>query len=167
RTVHACVLSVSSRETRIGAKGAACASAISPDFRSSSSARKATACSTRERPATSPSKSNTRRRRRTARNRSRNCATGGKRRAMCERDTFGGGTASPLSASASCAASWCASRRSVRGASGAGPEEALTLLLEPLPQPGGGLLHAPVLGESPGELLGGLLGLELGELGAL
>ena len=46
-------------------------------------------------------------------------------------------------------------------------EEALALVREPLAQPGRGLLHAPVLGEAPCELLGRLLGLELGELGVL
>src|SRR5581483_11177047 len=80
RTVlHCNILSWSARETLIGAKGAACASAISPALHSSSSARKATACSTRARPATSASKSNVRRRRSTPRKRSRNWETGGKR----------------------------------------------------------------------------------------
>ena len=40
-------------------------------------------------------------------------------------------------------------------------------LVEPAAQPVRGLLRAPVLGEAAGELLGGLLGLELGELGLL
>ena len=88
---------------------------------------------------------------------------------MCERDTFGGGTANPLSASASRAGSCGASRRSaLRGERRrAEAEEALALAREPLAQPGRGLLHAPVLGEPPGELLGRLLRLELVELGAL
>ena len=47
------------------------------------------------------------------------------------------------------------------------PEVALPLCFEPLAQPGRGVLHAAVLGEAPGELLGGLLRLELGELGLL
>ena len=152
-----------------GANGTACESAISPVLRSSSSATKATACSTRERPPTSPSKSNTRRRRSTARKRSRNCDTGGKRSAMCESDTFGGSTANPLSAPASADGllrgeppldAWRERRR-------AEPEEAVARLGQPLAQPGGGLLHAPVLGQPPRELLGGLLRLELGELVAL
>ena len=49
----------------------------------------------------------------------------------------------------------------------ADPEVALALLVEPLAQPDGGELHAPVLGEAPRELLGGLLRLELRELGLL
>ena len=47
------------------------------------------------------------------------------------------------------------------------PEEAVALGLEPLAQPAGGLLHPPVLGEPPRELLGRRLRLELGELGRL
>ena len=46
-------------------------------------------------------------------------------------------------------------------------EEAVALGLEPLREPRRRLLGAPVLGEPAGELLGGLLGLELGELGVL
>ena len=44
------------------------------------------------------------------------------------------------------------------------PEVELALLLEPLPQPHGGELHPPVLGETPRELLGGLLRLQVREL---
>ena len=40
-------------------------------------------------------------------------------------------------------------------------------MLEALREPAGRLLHAPVLGEAPRQLLGGLLRLELGELGGL
>ena len=46
-------------------------------------------------------------------------------------------------------------------------EVPLPLRLEPLAQPHGCLLHAPVLGQTARELLGGLLRLELGELGPL
>ncbi len=85
---------------------------------------------------------------------------------MCETETYGGSTASarsrldepqrllrcepPLGLG-------CKRRRP-------DPEEALTLIVEPVTQPDGCLLHAPVLGEAPRELLGGLLRLELGEL---
>ena len=44
------------------------------------------------------------------------------------------------------------------------PEEAVALAGEPLGEPGGRLLHPPVLGEPARELLGRLLRLELGEL---
>ena len=47
------------------------------------------------------------------------------------------------------------------------PEPAVLLRAEPLSEPGCRLLHPPVLGEPPRELLGGLLGLELAELGRL
>ena len=67
--------------------------AISPALRSSSNASSATACSTRDRPSTSLSKSKTRRSERSPRNRSRNCDTGGKRSAMCPSETVGGGDA--------------------------------------------------------------------------
>ena len=88
---------------------------------------------------------------------------------MCESDTFGGGTANPRSAVASASGSWAASLRSAFGASGAGPrrKKRLALLREALAQPDGRFLHAAVLGEPPRQLLGGLLGVELGELGAL
>src|SRR5690242_4852546 len=46
-------------------------------------------------------------------------------------------------------------------------EEAVALGGQPLAQPGGRLLGAPVLGEPPRELLRGLLRLELRELGRL
>ncbi len=46
-------------------------------------------------------------------------------------------------------------------------EEPLSLECEPFAHPRGGLLHASVLGEAARELLGGLLGLQLGELCAL
>src|SRR2546421_359264 len=46
-------------------------------------------------------------------------------------------------------------------------EVAVALGREPFAQPGRGLLRAPVLREPPRELLGGLLRLELGELGRL
>ena len=88
---------------------------------------------------------------------------------MCERDTFGGGTANPLNASASATGSCGASRRSALRRQRRRPEaeEAVALGGEPLAQPAGRLLHAAVLGEPPRELLGGLLRLELGQLGAL
>ena len=47
------------------------------------------------------------------------------------------------------------------------PEEEVAALVEPVAQQLRRLLRAPVLGEPAGELLGGLLGLELGELGVL
>src|SRR6185437_4612764 len=46
-------------------------------------------------------------------------------------------------------------------------EEAVALAGKALAEPAGRLLRAPVLGEPPGELLRGLLGIELGELGFL
>ena len=49
----------------------------------------------------------------------------------------------------------------------ADPEVALALAVEPLAQPDRCVLHPPILGEAPRELLGRLLGLELGELGLL
>ena len=88
---------------------------------------------------------------------------------MCERDTFGGSTANPLSDDGEL-------RRILVGEPALGPrrerrraeaEEALALVREPLAQPAGRLLHPAVLGEPPGELLGGLLRLEVGELGLL
>ena len=69
-------------ETLMGANGDAWLRSISPDLRSSSNARSATACSTREKPSTSASKSNSRLRVRSERKRSTNCETGGKRSAM-------------------------------------------------------------------------------------
>ena len=156
-------------EILIGANGAAWSIEISPERRSSSSARNATACSTRESSPTSASKSNRVRRRSTARNRSRNCATGGKRSAMCASDTSGGGTASSRSAAASRSRLL---RRELqldlrRERRRADPEEAVALGREPLAQPRRRLLHPPVLGEPPRELLGRRLRLELGELGRL
>ena len=69
------------------------------------------------------------------------------------------------SASGSCGAS-C---RSGSGASGAGPSRKKRSRSddEPLREPGRRLLHPPVLGQPPRQLLGRLLGLELGELGVL
>ena len=88
---------------------------------------------------------------------------------MWDNDTSGGGTARKRSTSASRSGSWGASCGSTFGASGAGPdpEEAVALAREPLAEPRGRLLHPPVLGEPPRELLGGRLRLELGELGRL
>src|SRR5439155_18880628 len=119
--IHESVLSTSAREILIGANGAAWSIAISPPLRSSSRARNATATSTRESPSTSASKSKRRRRRSSARKRSTNWPTGGKRIAMCASDTGGGSTASAQRRVASSAGSCAASRRSGRGASGAGP----------------------------------------------
>src|SRR5262245_10712017 len=68
RALHTATSSTAtSRDTRIGANGAACSSETSPARRNSSSARKATACSTRDKPATSWSKSKRARRPSTAR----------------------------------------------------------------------------------------------------
>src|SRR5262249_37416398 len=69
RTVHAELLSTAARAILIGANGAAWLISTSPCFRSSSSARNATATSVRGRPPTSWSKSNTRRRSSNARKR--------------------------------------------------------------------------------------------------
>src|SRR5207244_711290 len=127
RTVHSPVLSSLSvdscplRKILIGANGADCSMAISPVRRRSSSARKATACSTRESCPTSWSKSKRERRRSTARNRSRNCVTGGKRSAMWASETCGGSTASRRITCASFSGSCGASGVSGFGASGAGP----------------------------------------------
>ena len=84
-------------------------------------------------------------------------------------DGAGGSTASTRSAAASFSGSCGASLRSTFGASGAGPsrKKQVAPLLEPLAQELRRLLRAPVLGEPPRELLGRLLGLELGELGVL
>ena len=164
------LLSASAREILIGANGAACAIAISFCLRSSSSARNATAISTRESPATSWSKS--------------------KRRAPREAATASGrGTARPAGTGAPCARSTApaarpraraARRRAARAACGASfrsgdrrerrrpePEMQVAALVEPLAQEPRRLLRAPVLGEPARELLGRLLGLELGELGVL
>ena len=88
---------------------------------------------------------------------------------MCAVDGVGGSTASPRSAATSFSGSCCASLRSGFGASGAGPsaEEEVAALVEAPAQPVRGLLRAAVLGEAARQLLGGLLGLELGELGVL
>src|SRR5262245_36371797 len=94
---------------------------ISSARRSSSSARKATACSARDSPPSSESKSKRERRRSKARKRSRNCDTGGKRKAMWLSDTAGGSFAISRITSASCSGSCGASFRSGRGARGAGP----------------------------------------------
>src|SRR5205814_1569268 len=121
RTVHEASLSTSFCEILIGAKGAAWSILISPDRRRSSKARNATACSIRESSPTSWSKSKRDRRRRTARNRSTNCDTGGKRNAMWASETWGGSTASIRITCASRSGCWGASGVSTFGASGAGP----------------------------------------------
>src|SRR5205085_3054991 len=90
RTVHEASLSTSVREILIGAKGCAWSIETSPVRRSSRSARNATACSTRERPVISCSKSIRERRLSTERNRSRNWPTGGERSAMCARESCAG-----------------------------------------------------------------------------
>ena len=87
---------------------------------------------------------------------------------MCESETSGGGAASRRSVAASCsdpAREPCA--RAGRERRRAEPEEAVALAGEPLREPGGRLLHPPVLGEPARELLGRLLRLEVGELGLL
>src|SRR5207253_9736985 len=119
RTVQERLLSASAREILIGANGAAWAIATSFCFRSSSSARNATAISMRDRPSTSWSKSKRARRRSSERHRSRNCATGGKRRAIWAVEGAAGSTASSRSTAASCSGSCCASFRSTFGCSGA------------------------------------------------
>ena len=152
-----------------GGEGCAWLRAISPDLRSSSSASSATACSTRERPSTSLSKSKTRRRVSTRGSARGTARRAGSASAMCPSETVGGGTASARSAAPSASGSCGASRRSARGASGAGPirKNRSCSDAEALEEPGGSLLHAPVLGEASRELLRGLLGLELAELGGL
>src|SRR5207247_1361611 len=119
--VHSTLLSSSARRTRIGANGAACSSETSSVRRSSSSARNATACSTRDIPATSASRSNTLRRRNTERKRSRNRDTGGKRSSRCASETAGGSAASARNTAARRSGSCGASLRCSRGANGAGP----------------------------------------------
>ena len=89
---------------------------------------------------------------------------------MCASETVGGGDGERAQRVARARAGSCgASRRSSRGASGAGPSRKKRSRSPPSrsAQPRRGLLHAPVLGEPPRELLGRLLGLELGELGLL
>ena len=88
---------------------------------------------------------------------------------MCERDTFGGGTANPSRARGERdgvlpGEAALGARRERRR-----PEAEVAVALggHALAEPARGLLHAPVLGETPRELLRGLLGLELGQLGAL
>ena len=84
---------------------------------------------------------------------------------MCVSDTSGGSVASARSASARCAGSCGASFRSGFGANGEGPDPEEPVGGEPLPQPRGRLLHAPILLQPARELLRRLLGLELGQLG--
>ena len=88
---------------------------------------------------------------------------------MCPSETVGGGTASARSASPSARGSCAASLPLDLGRERRRPEPEAAVLLgaEALDEPGCGLLHAPVLGEASRELLGGLLGLELAELGRL
>ena len=153
-------------ETLIGANGAACSSAISPVLRSSSSARKATAWSTRESEPTSASKSKRRRRRRTARKRSRNCETGGKRSDMCASETSRRRRREQAQRRGELLRVLrrelpLRTRRERRRADA---EVAVALAGQPLGEPDGRLLHPAVLGEPARELLGRLLGLELGEL---
>src|SRR5581483_6769964 len=121
RSVHEASLSTSGREILIGANGPDCSIVTSPNRRRSRSARKATACSTRESDSTSWSKSKRERRFRTARNRSTNCDTGGNRSAMWFSETCGGSFASSRITSASRSGCCGASGTSTLGASGAGP----------------------------------------------
>ena len=88
---------------------------------------------------------------------------------MCASETCGGGSASSRSARRE-------KLRVLRGELPLGarrerrradPEVAVPLGPEPLRQPRGRLLHAAVLRQPASELLGRLLGLELGELGLL
>ena len=87
---------------------------------------------------------------------------------MCERDTFGG---APPTLAARPRAAGVLVGETPLGVGGerrrTEAEVAVALGGEPLAQPAGGLLHAPVLGEPPRELLGRLLRLEIGELGLL
>ena len=85
---------------------------------------------------------------------------------MCASETVGGSAASSRTTFASCSGSCGASRRSGCGASGAGPtrKNRSRSDRQPLGQPAGRLLHAPVLGQPPCQLLRGLLGLELRQL---
>src|SRR5918994_3666162 len=114
--------SAASREARKAQPPATFSSTIPPAFRSSSSARKATACSTRVIPCTSVSKSKRVRRESSARNRPRNCSTGGKRSSRCASETAGGSAARVRSVAARLSGSCGASRRCGCGARGAGPK---------------------------------------------
>ena len=83
-------------------------------------------------------------------------------------ETVGGGSASARSTFASASGSCGASLRSAAGQwRRPEPEPAIAFDGEPLPEPGGSLLHAPVLRKPPRELSSGLFGLELAELGGL
>src|SRR5439155_10923021 len=119
--LHAELLSLSGRETLIGANGAAWSMRTSFPLASSRSARNAAACSRRDSPSTSASSMNAFRRRRVARKRSRKRSIGGKRRPMCASDSGGGSARSTLIAAARSSGRPGARRRSGRGASGAGP----------------------------------------------
>ena len=161
-------LSLSGRETLIGANGAAWSSAISPALRSSSSARKATAWSTRE-------SDRPRRRSRSG------CGGAGRResaRGTGPRAESGApcGRARPGAAARRAAAASRELLRILRREPSLRPrrerrraeaEVAVALAGEPLGEPARRLLHPPVLGEPACELLGRLLRLELGQLGLL
>ena len=173
RAVHCSILpssvskrGSSAREILIGANGAACEIEISPSLRSSSRARNATACSTRERPFISASKSKRRRRSEHGPEPFHELRDGREpKRHVRQRDArwLDGQAAHRLDEA----------ERLLRGkptfrARGEGcrpePEVELALLLEPLAQPDGGELHAPVLREATCELFGSLLRLQLREL---
>ena len=149
----------------------ACAIAISPCLRSSSSARNATATSTRESPATSWSKS------KRARRRSSDAPALEELRDRREAQRHVRGrrlrAARPpaaRSAAASCSGILrreLALRLRARAAPGRGGRSGRGARSSRSRSQRGRLLRAPVLGEPPRELLGRLLGLELGELGVL
>ena len=152
----------------MGANGAVWESAISPALRSSSSARKATACSTRERPEPrrrSRSRGVAGGRRGSARGTARRAESG----APCARATRSAAAPPTLRARGRARTAPAArdGARARRERCGPEAEVALALGVDAFAEPDRGVLHAPVLGEPAGQLLGGLLGLELSELGSL
>ena len=138
----------------IGAKGSSWPSLISPVLRSSSRARNATACSTRESSSTSSSKTKRVRRARTARKRSRKSDTGGKRRPRCDergRRRLGcEGSQRRLELRRVLRRERPGSDRRERCR--AGSEEAIRLRGQPFFEPGCTRFYPPVLGEALREL---------------
>ena len=149
--------------TVISSKGAACSMAISPALRSSSSARKATACSTRLSASTSLSKTKRPRRRSTARKRSRKSETGGKVSVMWRSDGAGGSAASARRAAASDSGLLGGKRPLGHGRERwrAEAEVAVGLGVELVLEPARGGAEAAVLREALGELAGRVVGVEV------
>ena len=165
------ILSSSALETLIGANGAAWLRAISPALRSSSSARSATACSTRgrpvdlrvevEAPAAREQRAEALEELRDRREAQRHVAERDRRRAA------DGERAKRRRQRRRILRREPALRPAARAAPGRGGRSDRARAASRSSEPGRGLLHAAVLGEAPRELLGGLLGLELAELGRL